>query len=78
VAERLEKRFPGFMAQMKLLMLLPRSVEHWTGGYRGFAQPWPAPVELAGEINKNGVSRTLPGLQNFFMVGQWAAGTFWY
>jgi len=68
----LEKRFPGFMAQIEAVdVVTPVSVEHWTGGYRGFAQPWPAPAELAGEINKNGVSRTLPGLQNFFMVGQW-------
>ena len=77
VAEKLEKRFTGFMAQIEAVdVVTPVSVEHWTGGYRGFAQPWPAPAELAKEINKNGVSKTLPGLQNFFMVGQWAAGTF--
>lgn len=77
VAEKLEKRFPGFMAQIEAVdVVTPVSVEHWTGGFRGFAQPWPAPAELAKEINKNGVSRTLPGLQNFYMVGQWAAGTF--
>jgi phytoene dehydrogenase-like protein len=77
VAEKLEKRFPGFMAQIEAVdVVTPVSVEHWTGGYRGFAQPWPAPAELAKDINKNGVSRTLPGLQNFYMVGQWAAGTF--
>jgi phytoene dehydrogenase-like protein len=77
VAEKLEKRFPGFMAQIEAVdVVTPVSVEHWTGGYRGFAQPWPAPAELSKDINKNGVSRTLPGLQNFYMVGQWAAGTF--
>ena len=26
-------------------------------------------------VRKNGVSKTLPGLQNFYMVGQWAGGT---
>jgi phytoene dehydrogenase-like protein len=77
VAQRLEKRFPGFIAQIEAVdVVTPVSVEHWTGGYRGFAQPWPAPQELAEEINKNGVSKTLPGLQNFYMVGQWAGGTF--
>jgi phytoene dehydrogenase-like protein len=77
VAERLEKRFPGFIGQIEAVdVVTPVSVEHWTGGYRGFAQPWPAPQELAQEINKNGVSKTLPGLQNFYMVGQWAGGTF--
>jgi phytoene dehydrogenase-like protein len=77
VAERLEKRFSGFTKQVEAVdVVTPVSVEHWTGGYRGFAQPWPAPKEYAKEINKNGVSKTLPGLQNFYMVGQWAGGTF--
>ncbi|MGE5637714.1 MAG: phytoene desaturase family protein [Chloroflexota bacterium] len=77
VVERLEKRFPGFTTQIEAIdVVTPITVEHWTGGYRGFAQPWPAPQELAKEINKNGVSKTLPGLQNFYMVGQWAGGTF--
>jgi phytoene dehydrogenase-like protein len=77
VAEKLEKRFPGFRKQVEAVdVVTPVSVEHWTGGYRGFAQPWPPPKELAKEINKKGVSKTLPGLQNFYMVGQWAGGTF--
>ena len=77
VAKDLEKRFPGFIDQIEAAdIVTPVSVEHWTGGYRGFAQPWPPPAELAEEINKHGVSRTLPGLQNFYMVGQWAGGTF--
>lgn len=77
IAEKLEKRFPGFTSQIEATdVVTPVSVEHWTGGYRGFAQPWPPPPTLAKEINKNGVSKTLPGLDNFYMVGQWAGGTF--
>ena len=77
VAKELEKRFPGFTSQIEAVdIVTPVSVEHWTGGYRGFAQPWPPPAELAKEINKSGVSKTLPGLENFYMVGQWAGGTF--
>ena len=77
VAERLEKRFPRFIERIEAVdVVTPVTVEHWTGGYHGFAQPWPAPPELAEEINKNGVSKTLPDLQNFYMIGQWAGGTF--
>ena len=77
VAKRLDKRFPGFSEHIEAVdVATPVSVTHWTGGYRGFAQPWPPPNEFAKEINKNGVSKTLPGLQNFYMVGQWAGGTF--
>jgi phytoene dehydrogenase-like protein len=75
VAQRLEKRFPGFVGQIEAIdVVTPVSVEHWTGAYRGY-QAWPAPKEFAKDISKDGVSRTLPGLQNFYMVGQWAGGT---
>jgi phytoene dehydrogenase-like protein len=77
VAKELERKFPRFIDQIEAVdIVTPVSVEHWTGGYRGFAQPWPPPAELAKEINQHGVSKTLPGLQNFYMVGQWAGGTF--
>jgi len=35
-----------------------------------------APSDLAKDINKSGVSKTLLGLKNFYMVGQWAGGIF--
>jgi hypothetical protein len=50
------------------------SVEHWTAAYRG-CQAWGAPKEYQKEVMKNGVSKTLPGLKKFYMVGQWAVGT---
>jgi phytoene dehydrogenase-like protein len=77
IVQKLEKRFPGFKQKVEAFdVVTPVSVEHWTGGYRGFAQPWPPPPELFKEINKNGgVSKTLPGLSNFYMVGQWAGGS---
>jgi phytoene dehydrogenase-like protein len=77
IAQKLEKRFPGLKQKIEAFdVVTPVSVEHWTGGYRGFAQPWPPSPELFKEINKNGgVSKTLPGLSNFYMVGQWAGGS---
>jgi phytoene dehydrogenase-like protein len=75
VAQRLEKRFPGFSRNIEATdVVTPVSVENWTGSYRG-CQAWPAPQEYVKEIQKNGVSKVLPGLQNFYMVGQWAGGT---
>jgi phytoene dehydrogenase-like protein len=76
VADRLEKRFPGFKSQIEALdVVTPISVEHWTTAYRGYCVPYPAPKDIANEVLKNGVSKTLPGLQGFHMVGQWAGGT---
>ncbi len=76
IAERLEKRFPGFKSQIEAVdVVTPISVEHWTGSCRGYL-PWPAPKDIAQEVIKNGVSKTLPGLQGFHMVGQWAGAVY--
>jgi phytoene dehydrogenase-like protein len=75
VAQTLEKRFPNFEGKVEATdVVTPISVEHFTGAYKG-SQAWSAPKEYMKKINKNGVSKTLPGLQNFYMVGQWAIGT---
>jgi phytoene dehydrogenase-like protein len=75
LAEKLEKRFPGFKNSIEAVdVVTPISVEHWTGSYRG-CQAWGAPKEYQKIVSKYGVSKTLPGLKNFYMVGQWAGGT---
>ena len=75
IAQQLEKRFPEFKTQIEAQdVVTPVSVEHWTSSYRG-CQAWGAPKEYAKQASKNGVSKTLPGLENFYMVGQWAGGT---
>ena len=75
IAERLEKRFLCFEKKIEFTdVVTPVSVEHWTAAYRG-CQAWGAPKEFQKEVAKNGVSKILPDLQNFYMVGQWAVGT---
>jgi phytoene dehydrogenase-like protein len=72
--DQLEKRFPGFKEKLEATdVVTPLSAQHWTGAYRG-SQAWGAPKEYQKEITKNGVSKTLPGLQSLYMVGQWAGG----
>jgi phytoene dehydrogenase-like protein len=76
LAERLETRFPGLKSQIEATdVVTPISVEHFTDAYRG-SLPWPAPQELAKEVAKKGVSKTLPGLKQFHMVGQWAGALY--
>jgi phytoene dehydrogenase-like protein len=75
IAQRLEKRFPQFKTQIETQdVVTPVSVEHWTSSYRG-SQAWAAPKEFAKQASKKGISKTLPELANFYMVGQWAGGT---
>ncbi|MCW3996043.1 MAG: NAD(P)/FAD-dependent oxidoreductase [Candidatus Bathyarchaeota archaeon] len=74
IAQCLETRFPGLQSQIEAQdVVTPVSVEHWTGSYRG-CQAWGVPKRYAKQMAKNGVSKTLPGLSSFYMVGQWAAG----
>ena len=50
----------------------PRTTERYTGNWRGlqaYASSWREGL-LGG-----GISKTLPGLENFHMVGQWAGAT---
>jgi phytoene dehydrogenase-like protein len=75
IAAQLEKRFPDFQSHIEATdVATPLTVEHWTASHRG-CQAWPAPSGLQKEVTKNGVSKTLPGLRGFYMVGQWAGGT---
>jgi phytoene dehydrogenase-like protein len=75
IATSLESRFPGLKSEIETVdVVTPVSVVHWTGSYRG-SQAWPGPKEYSKQIAKNMVSKTLPGLENFHMVGQWAGGT---
>ncbi len=71
VISRLEKRFPGLSSQVDAVdVMTPLTVERFIGGYRGL-QSWSPKIGMA-ELIKNGVSRELPGLGNFQMVGQFA------
>ncbi|MBN1400817.1 MAG: NAD(P)/FAD-dependent oxidoreductase [Anaerolineae bacterium] len=71
----LERRFPGFAAQVEVVdVATPLTTERYVGSYRGF-QSWPVPDQGSFEaLSGQGLSRTLPGLDGFYMVGQWAGG----
>lgn len=75
VVHCLEFRFPGLKTQIDALdVVTPVSVERWTCAFRG-CQAWGAPKEYSNQARKKGISKTLPGLNGFYMVGQWAEGT---
>ncbi|HQQ57538.1 MAG TPA: hypothetical protein PKY42_13180, partial [Mesotoga sp.] len=46
--------------------------ERFTGNFHGM-QVW-TPRSKQGRIMSKGLSKTLPGLDDFYMVGQWAQG----
>lgn len=72
ILEILENRFPGIKKQVEVHdVTTPATVKRYTLNFHGW-QPWPV---SDGEMKTmmSGLSKTLPGLKNFYMVGQWAS-----
>ena len=71
VIEILENRFPGLRQQIEVVdVATPVTTERFTGNYEG-RQPW-TPPRSSFNVMLKGLSRTLPGLKRFYMVGHWA------
>ncbi len=66
----LEKRFPGISSQVEMRdVATPVTFEHYTGNWKGAYEGWlPTP-----EAMRKSPRRTLPGLESFFMAGQWVS-----
>jgi phytoene dehydrogenase-like protein len=61
----LEQRFPGISEQVEMQSVAtPITWERYTGNWRGAYEGW-----MFGTADN--VSKTLPGLDNFYMAGQW-------
>ncbi len=64
----IEKRFPAAKDKIEVSdVSTPATVIRYTGNWRGSMEGWlPTPQSGFGEL-----PNTVPGLQNFYMVGQW-------
>jgi phytoene dehydrogenase-like protein len=71
VLAQLELRFPGLRGQVEVVdVATPVTTERYTGNGRTFKGSLGLP--LAGLLAGRGIVRTLPGLADFYMAGQWA------
>ncbi len=68
VIDRLDRRFTGLAAQVEMAdVATPVTFERYTGNWQGSFEGWiPTPQNVMKSLPK-----TLPGLENFYMVGQW-------
>jgi phytoene dehydrogenase-like protein len=74
IIAQLDARFPGLKQQVEIVdVATPLTIERYTGNLHGF-QAWGAKKNPWSTMIK-GLSKTLPGLENFHMVGQWAGAT---
>jgi phytoene dehydrogenase-like protein len=64
----LEQRFPGISAQVEMRdVATPITFERYTGNWKGSCIGW----DVTTKTFSMPMSKTLPGLRNFWMAGQW-------
>jgi phytoene dehydrogenase-like protein len=64
----LDTRFPGLAKQVEMRdVATPATWERYTGSWRGSWEGW----MLTSKVFMTRMSKELPGLKNFYMVGQW-------
>ncbi len=70
VISRLEMRFPGITKKVEVIdVATPVTYERYTGNWRGSYMGWKSLPSATGR--EKGMSKTLPGLDCFYMGGQW-------
>jgi len=68
VVALLDKRFPGLAAQVEMRdVATSMTFERYTGNWQGSYEGWLPTTKTLGMR----MSKTLPGLKNFYMAGQW-------
>ncbi len=71
VVELLEQRFPGISEQVEMVdVATPLTFERYTGNWQGSFDGWLITPQNSQTMIRP-MSQTLPGLQNFYMCGQW-------
>jgi phytoene dehydrogenase-like protein len=70
-AEALEKRWPGFKSKIEVVDVpTPMTYVRYTGNWQGSPDGWYITPE---NMKEQKMKRSLPGLRNLYMVGQWTA-----
>jgi phytoene dehydrogenase-like protein len=72
VVAALERRFPGLASQVDVIdVATPVTYERYTGNWRGSIHGWALGMQKMQFMMRMGMSKTLPGLRNFYRIGQW-------
>jgi phytoene dehydrogenase-like protein len=71
IIELLELRFPGISKHVEMVdVATPMTFERYTGNWKGSFEGWLITPENSNVMMKP-LSQKLPGLNNFYMCGQW-------
>jgi phytoene dehydrogenase-like protein len=72
VIDQLEKHFPGIGAQVEVVdVATPMTFERYTGNWQGSMEGWLPTIKTMSLTRGQGIDKTLPRLDSFYMVGQW-------
>jgi phytoene dehydrogenase-like protein len=76
VVTALDQRFPGLTGDVEARdVATPLTWERFTGNWRGAYEAWlPTRGSIVAMLRGGGMRTTLPGLDRFFMTGQWVSG----
>lgn len=68
VVDAINSHFPGTKEAVEIVdVSTPITLERYTGNWQGSIEGW----QFAKEFMMKGMKKTLPGLANFYMCGQW-------
>jgi phytoene dehydrogenase-like protein len=71
VVELLDQRFPGISQQVEMVdVATPLTFERYTGNWKGSFEGWLITPQNSFTMMRP-MRQTLPGLQDFYMCGQW-------
>jgi phytoene dehydrogenase-like protein len=73
VIAELETRYPGITRQVEVVdVATPLTYERYTGNWKGSMEGWLVTTQsMKMMMTGKGMSKTLPGLKNFYQIGQW-------
>lgn len=72
VLEQLNKRFPGIKDEVEVIdVATPMTYERYTGNWQGSMEGWLITTKTMRMMMGKGMQKMLPGLNNFYMIGQW-------
>jgi phytoene dehydrogenase-like protein len=72
VIDQLDKRFPGIADQVEAVdVATPITYERYTGNWQGSMEGWLITTKTMPMSTGGGMDKTLPGLDRFYMTGQW-------
>ena len=72
VMEALDRYIPGLAKNIEVIdVATPLTTERYTGNWRGSMEGWLVTTKNISLAFGKGMKKTLPGLENFYMTGQW-------